>query len=117
MNQLIGKTWATTHDLMKIPTYAWTFVSSSGTGTYETLQYSDGSLSCACQGWTRRVASDGSRTCKHVRAVQLGEANATAKKHGQLGVYPSPIDPYRDAKIKPAKEDKQIPSAYKRKFT
>jgi hypothetical protein len=61
---------------MKTPTHRWTFESSSSNKTYETLKYDDGSLSCDCPGWCRRVSQDGSRTCKHVRAVQCGEAGS-----------------------------------------
>jgi len=39
--------------------------------TYTARLYSDGSSSCNCKGWTRRVAVDGSRECKHTR--QLAE--------------------------------------------
>jgi hypothetical protein len=54
----------------------WTFVSSSNPShEYETLQYSDGALSCNCPGWTRRVASNGSRSCKHTRLVDMGRAD------------------------------------------
>ena len=54
----------------------WTFVSSSNPGhEYETLQYSDGAVSCNCPGWTRRVASNGSRSCKHTRLVDMGRAD------------------------------------------
>ena len=53
----------------------WTFQSSSGSKTYETLQYADGSTSCCCPGWTRRVANDGSRSCKHCRFVDQGIAD------------------------------------------
>ena len=53
----------------------WTFASSSGGGRYQTLLYVDGSTSCECPGWCRRVASDGSRTCKHTRAVLMGSAD------------------------------------------
>lgn len=45
------------------------FESSSGNGVYETLLYTDGTTSCNCPGWTRRVAADGSRSCKHTRQV------------------------------------------------
>lgn len=41
---------------------------------YQALHYTDGSTSCDCPGWTRRVQSDGSRTCKHVREIQAGTA-------------------------------------------
>src|SRR5436190_19422611 len=54
----------------------WTFSSDSNPSLeYETLQYSDGSTSCNCKGWTRRVASDGSRSCKHTRLVDMGVAD------------------------------------------
>ena len=55
----------------------WTFRSDSNPDKeYETLRYTNGSLSCNCPGWTRRVAADGSRSCKHTRAVDLGRADA-----------------------------------------
>jgi len=54
---------------------AWTFLSSNGTTRYQTLQYSDQSTSCECPGWTRRVAPDGSRSCKHTRAVEMGDVS------------------------------------------
>ena len=58
----------------------WTFVSDSNPNIeYETLQYSDGTTSCNCMGWTRRVAVDGSRSCKHLRAVDMGTADRTCK--------------------------------------
>ena len=53
----------------------WTFASSSGTGRYQTLLYADGSTSCDCPGWCRRVAADGSRSCKHTRSVLMGTAD------------------------------------------
>ena len=53
----------------------WTFVSSSGSGRYQTLLYADGSTSCDCPGWCRRVAADGSRSCKHARFVLMGLAD------------------------------------------
>ena len=62
-------------------TRVWTFASESNPNIeYETLQYSDGSTSCNCKGWTRRVAADGSRSCKHTRLVDMGTAdtNCTA---------------------------------------
>jgi len=54
----------------------WTFASSKGDKRYETLLYADGSTSCDCPGWCRRVAADGSRTCKHTRSVLMGTADA-----------------------------------------
>jgi hypothetical protein len=53
----------------------WTFASSSGRGTYQTLLYADGSTSCDCPGWCRRVAADGSRSCKHTRSVLMRTAD------------------------------------------
>jgi hypothetical protein len=52
----------------------WTFQSdSSSTKTYETLQYVNGTTSCNCPGWTRRI-QNGIRTCKHTRYVDQGVA-------------------------------------------
>lgn len=54
----------------------WTFLSdSSPTVSYQTLQYTDGTTSCDCRGWTRRVAANGSRSCKHTRWVDMGSAD------------------------------------------
>ncbi|MGH7971352.1 MAG: hypothetical protein ACREIC_21755 [Limisphaerales bacterium] len=54
----------------------WTFASTSNPEIeYETLQYVDRSTSCACPGWTRRVAADGTRSCKHTRFVDMGTAD------------------------------------------
>jgi hypothetical protein len=53
----------------------WTFASSSGSGRYQTLQYVGGSTSCDCPGWCRRVAADGSRSCRHTRSVLMGTAD------------------------------------------
>ncbi len=58
----------------------WTFASDSNPNIeYETLQYEDGTTSCACKGWTRRVAPDGSRSCKHTRYVDMGTADDHCK--------------------------------------
>ena len=55
----------------------YTFASDSNPSkTYESLEYTDGSSSCACPGWTRRVSSDGSRTCKHTRVIDQGIAES-----------------------------------------
>jgi hypothetical protein len=53
----------------------WTFVSSKGKKRYQTLLYANGSTSCDCPGWCRRVAADGSRSCKHTRSVLMGAAD------------------------------------------
>jgi hypothetical protein len=53
----------------------WEFASSSNPNNkYETLQYTDGSTSCNCPGWTRRVDATGNRSCKHTRMVDMGSA-------------------------------------------
>ena len=55
----------------------WTMASSSSSKTYETLQYTDGTTSCNCPGWTRRVDKvTGERSCKHTKAVDSGRADA-----------------------------------------
>jgi hypothetical protein len=55
-----------TAEMSKQIAKVWTFASDSNPSVeYETLQYTDGTSSCNCKGWTRRVAPDGSRSCKH----------------------------------------------------
>lgn len=56
----------------------WRFPSSSGSGEYETLLYTDGTTSCNCMGWTRRTDGAGNRSCKHTRAVEDGHADRMA---------------------------------------
>lgn len=71
----------------------WTFRSGSNPNVeYQTLQYEDGSKSCNCMGWTRRVAGEGSRSCKHTRWVDLGIAgqHCTAT-HQYENHQPQPI--------------------------
>lgn len=53
----------------------WTFPSSSGAGSYETLMFVDLTKSCNCPGWTRRTTANGERTCKHTRFVDQGSAD------------------------------------------
>ena len=58
----------------------WTFTSDSNpTIEYEALQYTDGTTSCNCKGWTRRVADDGTRSCKHTRLIDMGTADANCR--------------------------------------
>jgi hypothetical protein len=64
--------------------------SSSGSKTYQTVQYVDGSTSCDCMGWTRRVQPDGSRTCKHIRFVDMGIADREAVS-SQNFATPAPV--------------------------
>ena len=75
----------------KTAVHVWVFDSSSGTKTYQTLKWSDGSLSCECPGWTRRcvhrLTPSGAvidRTCKHVRMVAAGCADSYCVKHSNL---------------------------------
>jgi hypothetical protein len=65
----------------------WTFTSDSNPDkSYETLLYEDDSISCACPGWTRRVASDGSRSCKHTRMVDQGIADSRCSSNHNYAV-------------------------------
>lgn len=57
------------------------FESESRPGNYyQTLVYADGTMSCNCKGWTRQVARDGSRTCRHCREILAGVADQTCSK-------------------------------------
>ncbi len=70
----------------------WTFRSSRGDRSYQTLLYADGSTSCDCPGWTRRVAADGSRSCKHTRSVLMGGADREADgMHDSTVPRPAPF--------------------------
>lgn len=63
----------------------WAFASDSSPGkVYQTLKRTDGSLSCDCPAWTKRVAKDGSRTCKHTRIVLLGQADCECIRSAEL---------------------------------
>ena len=64
----------------------WTFASSSGGGRYQTLLYADGTTSCECPGWCRRVAADGSRSCKHTRSVLMGNADRECLSQHDYGI-------------------------------
>ena len=56
----------------------WTFASSSNPNKAYETQLHDDHVSCGCPGWTRRVAADGSRSCKHTRWVEQRVAGAYA---------------------------------------
>src|SRR4051812_49010635 len=82
----------------------WTFASDSNpTKEYQTLQYEDNSTSCNCAGWTRRVASNGSRSCKHTRWVDMGMADrhSTASRDYETtpSTQPQPTNHYAKHKI------------------
>jgi hypothetical protein len=70
----------------------WTFPSDSNPDkTYETLRYTDQSISCNCPGWTRRVAADGSRSCKHTRSIDMGTADQqSTATHSYEPLKPQP---------------------------
>lgn len=93
----------------KITKKVWMFPSSSyekNGKTYETIQYTDGSTSCNCPGWTRHVAADGSRNCKHVRNIDMGRADAAALSshdYTQSGQTPEPQPAKKTTKKKPGK--------------
>lgn len=83
----------------------WTFRSDSNPNAeYQTLQYGDDSTSCNCKGWTRRVAGDGSRSCKHTRWVDLGTASQRCTAtHNYENHQPQPIiQHHAQNQIKPA---------------
>lgn len=60
------------------------FDSSSSNAVYEALEFSDGSTSCGCKGWTRRCVN-GIRTCKHVRIIQANLGRQMAKAFNDSG--------------------------------
>lgn len=54
----------------------WVFASGSNPDkNHQTLQYTDGTISCACPGWCRRVTAEGYRSCRHTRSVDAGTAD------------------------------------------
>ena len=89
----------------------WTFSSDSNPDLeYQTLLYLDGSTSCNCKGWTRRLAPDGSRSCKHTRWVDLGMADRQCTAtHDYQTPKPQPLI-HHHAQIK------NLPKLGQRKF-
>jgi hypothetical protein len=87
-------------------TEEWSF-DGSGKHPYVTRLYSDGSTSCNCPGWTRRVDGAGRRHCKHTTWVEMGVADRYAVSHvdweatvRQTVAAPTPevIEPMRPGK-------------------
>ena len=77
----------------------WTFRSDSNpTVEYETLQYAGGTTSCNCKGWTRRVAADGGRSCKHTRYVDMGVADRHCTASHSYQTHPNPQNPQPQTK-------------------
>ena len=86
---------------MKKPiSQVWQFPSDSNPDKeYETLRYSDQSMSCNCPGWTRRVAADVSRSCKHTRAVDMGTADQqSTATHSYKPIKPQPLNNHAQTK-------------------
>jgi hypothetical protein len=81
-------------------TRVWSFASDSNPNIeYETLQYADGTTSCNCKGWTRRVAPDGSRSCKHSRYVDMGTADARTEVAPARLATPRKVVPTRNSRL------------------
>jgi hypothetical protein len=80
----------------------WTFPSDSNPDiNYETLRYTDQSMSCNCPGWTRRVAADGSRSCKHTRSIDMGTADhqsTASHSYEPLKPQPQPLNNHAQTK-------------------
>lgn len=71
---------------MKVVACTYWFKSESNPRrTYETLEYEDGTTSCSCPGWCRRVDANGNRSCKHTRLVLAGRAAADHLYTGSSG--------------------------------
>lgn len=86
---------------MKTIAQSWAFESSSSDTIYQTLRYTDGSTSCDCPGWTRRIAPNGTRSCKHTRLVEMGIADRQAiSTKAASGQQPPPEPPPTKAKKK-----------------
>lgn len=56
------------------PFYAFAFRSSSSLTVYESLLYSDGSMTCNCPGWTIKK-KDKERDCTHLKTIRDGRVN------------------------------------------
>ena len=96
--------------MAKTQAKVWEFESSSSSKTYQTIQYTDGYVSCNCPGWTRRAE----RRCKHTNMVDMGTAdnNSIAFKD-LLQSKPQPVvqtveepEPVAPKKVKMKKKKK-----------
>lgn len=107
----------------------WTFESSSSDTQHEAVQYVHGATSCSCNGWTRRVAPDGSRSCKHTRMIEQGVADKTClscKEYAPLGSaadapaqstpvsMPAPVKPEKPLMGKPDSPAGKVKSRFQR---
>jgi hypothetical protein len=114
----LNRSNSTANIMNKQITRVWSFASDSNPNIeYETLQYVDGTKSCNCMGWTRRV-TDGTRSCKHTRYVDMGIASnhCTATHNYQ----PQQPKQHQQPKLHHAKHQQhqvfQIPKLGHRKF-
>ena len=65
--------------------------SSNPNVEYLTLIYTDGTMSCNCPGWTRRVAEDGSRSCKHtIEALVMYGVRSRVRQEVAKKLNPQP---------------------------
>ena len=81
----------------------WTFESSSGSATYETLQYTDGTTSCNCRGWAIKKKGTDYRTCKHTRMVDQGIADdycISCKNYAEVKQPSQVSSPVKEKKVK-----------------
>src|SRR3954467_3936915 len=61
---------------------------------YQTLQYTDGSTSCDCKGWTiKRATAGGARSCRHTRDVDAGPGERHSVKF-EIYSQPAPRQRY-----------------------
>jgi len=100
--------------------FTWMFGSKSNPSAvpHETIQYVDGTTSCNCFGWCRRVQSDGSRSCTHTRLVEQGLADGhclskidhlkTKTKPKPIKLPPAPVVEEQEEKVRPAKVARKI---------
>jgi hypothetical protein len=100
--------------------FTWLFPSKSKPSDppHETHQYLDGTVSCGCNGWTRHVASDGSRSCRHTRLVDTKEADnyclskidhlKTKVKPKPIKLPPAPVAEEQVETVKPTKVARKI---------
>ena len=61
----------------KTPETTWQMPSNSSNKIYETIEYTDGTTSCNCRGWTIKKLGQ-ERTCRHTRYVDQGIADRYA---------------------------------------
>lgn len=90
----------------------WEFESSSSSKTYQTIQYTDGYVSCNCPGWTRRAV----RECRHTNMVHMGTADANCVAMSDLmkkKTTPQPVEPIQTMQPKKVAPKKAAPKKKK----